>query len=273
MSLCITIVTPEGVVAAGESRQTQFINNVNRVASDSGIKVFELTNRVVATTAGWAYLKAHNSPNILNIAALVEDFKPTIAAGATTLEIAQAMWTHFNDLYQQHLAQYPAAALPAGHVAISFTVAGYNENSRLGELFQFTVPSAVQPAVPQWTSDNSGTWWIGDTDVIGRIVNGYDGRIFGLPFVQAANAANNNANAATTALQGVNYVISWQTMTLQDAIDFVVGMIHVTITVQRFTAGTVNQPGGTATVGGPIDVAVIRPGGTVEWVARKKLHA
>jgi len=54
MGLCISVVTPEGIVVAGESRQTQIIAGVNRIASDSAIKVFELTNNVLAATAGWA---------------------------------------------------------------------------------------------------------------------------------------------------------------------------------------------------------------------------
>ena len=59
-------------------------------------------------------------------------------------------------------------------------------------------------------------------------------------------------------------------MTVQDAIDFAVGMIQITI--QKFTAGVVMQPGGVAGVGGPIDVAVVRPGESVSWIRRKELH-
>jgi hypothetical protein len=62
-------------------------------------------------------------------------------------------------------------------------------------------------------------------------------------------------------------------MTLQDAIDFAVAMVQVTIIVQRFTAGIVNEMGAAANVGGPIDVAVVRPGGKVKWIQRKELHA
>ena len=57
MSLCITLVTPEGIVMAGESRQTQVIGGVNRIGSDNAIKVFDLTDTVLASTAGWAFLQ------------------------------------------------------------------------------------------------------------------------------------------------------------------------------------------------------------------------
>jgi len=316
MSLCISIVTPEGIAVAGESRQTQTINNINRVGSDTAEKVFELTNRVLACTAGWAFLKPQGSANVRNIAALVEEFKTTIPPGSTVLQIAALMWTYFNDRYNDHIAQYPNAAVAQGQFAITFCVSGYNDNSRIGELYPFTVPSAQAPVTPVRTSNNPGTWWIGNYDVVSRIVSGFDFRLLDLAFVQAAiqnvpgapaapapaapiaapapapapaapapaapAAAAPAAVAAAPApapnpvleqLSGLGYVINYNTMTLQDSIDFVTAMIQVTITVQRFTAGIVSQMGGTTTVGGPIDVAVIRPGGTVQWVARKTLHS
>ena len=61
-------------------------------------------------------------------------------------------------------------------------------------------------------------------------------------------------------------------MTIQDAIDFAVGMIQITTTIQKFTAGITTQPGGIAGVGGPIDVAVIQPGKSINWVCRKEFH-
>jgi hypothetical protein len=136
-------------------------------------------------------------------------------------------------------------------------------------MYVFTVPSADPPADANRTGDNPGAWWMGTVDVVARIMNGVDYRLFGLPFVQAANGPN---NAVLLEIGGLTYIVNWSGMTLQDAIDFAVGMIQITMTVQRFTAGTNAQPGGIANVGGPIDVAVVRPGGRVQWIARKELH-
>jgi hypothetical protein len=41
---------------------------------------------------------------------------------------------------------------------------------------------------------------------------------------------------------------------------------------QRFTDGLWMDPGDVPGVGGPVDVAVVRPGKPIEWVARKQLH-
>jgi len=77
---------------AGESRQTQVVGVVNRIGSDSAIKVFELTDTVLAVTAGWAFLQPHGSTMMRNISSLIEDFKPTIAASSGVQAIATLLW-------------------------------------------------------------------------------------------------------------------------------------------------------------------------------------
>jgi hypothetical protein len=268
MSLCISVVTPEGIVMAGESRQTQVVAGVNRIGSDNAIKVFELTDTVLASTAGWAFMQPQGATFPRNISSLIEDFKSTIPTGSSAQAIATLLWTHFNTIYQGHIAHYPATALPAGQVAVNFVVAGYDSGSQVGTLFSFDVPSAAAPAAAFRSTNNPGPWWIGQTDVIARILNGYDSRALNLAFVQAAN----QNGAAKTQLDGLSYAIYFNAMTIQDAIDFVVGMIQITITIQRFTAGIITQQGAVAGVGGPIDVAVVRPGRNINWIARKELH-
>jgi hypothetical protein len=203
-----------------------------------------------------------------NIASIVEDFKPSIPPNSTVQAVTSQLWTHFNELYQQHIAQNPAAAVQSGQAALNFVVAGYDPGSRVASLFSFDIPSQTAPTSPSRTSNNPGPWWIGQADVIARIVNGYDPRMLTLPPVQAAH----QAGTAITQLSGLSYIIPWNTVTLQDAIDFAVSMIQMTATIQKFTAGTVLHPGSVAGVGGPIDVAVVEPGATVDWIRRKELH-
>jgi len=253
---------------AGESRQTQVVAGVNRVASDSAIKVFDLTDTVLAATAGWAFLQPQGATMMRNISSLIEDFKPTIASGSGVQAIATLLWTHFNTIYQQHIVHLPNSAVTAGQIALNFIVAGYDPGSRMGMLFSIDVPTAAAPTAPGRTTDNPGPWWIGQVDVVARIVNGYDHRILTLPPLQAAH----QAGTATTQLAGLSYIIHWNAMTIQDAIDFAVGMIQITTTIQKFTAGVAMQPGNVAGVGGPIDVAVVRPGLNIGWINRKELH-
>ena len=201
------------------------------------------------------------------ISSLIEDFKASIPANSSVQEIATLLWTRFNTIYQEHISQYPGQAVPAGQTAVNFVVSGYDSCSQVGTLFPVAVPSANAPAAVR-TTNNPGAYWIGQIDVVARIVNGYDYRALNLTFVQAAN----QNGAARTELDGLGYAIFYNTMTIQDAIDFVVGMIQITITTQKFTAGIITQQGAVAGVGGPIDVAVVRPGRNISWIARKELH-
>src|ERR1700674_1943850 len=141
MSLCISVVTPEGVVMAGESRQTGVVGGISRIGSDSAVKVFEMTPTVLAATAGWAFLQPQGATVWRNISSLIEDLKPTIQAGASVQEIAVQLWTHFDALYQQHIAQNTDGAVQAGQIALSFIVAGYDPGSRLGNLFRVNIPT------------------------------------------------------------------------------------------------------------------------------------
>jgi len=138
----------------------------------------------------------------------------------------------------------------------------------MGSLFSVEVPSSATPATAVRTTNNPGSWWIGQTEVVGRIMKGFDVRILNLPFVQAAN----QNGAALTQLNGFEFVVPFNTMTIQDAIDFAVGMIQITITIQKFNIGITTQLGTVAGVGGPIDVAVVRPGTNITWIRRKELH-
>lgn len=99
-------------------------------------------------------------------------------------------------------------------------------------------------------------------------MNGFDPRILTLPVLQAAR----QAGTAQPALSGLSYFVQWNALTIQDAIDFAVGMIQITTTIQKFTASVAMQPGDVAGVGGPIDVAVVQPGSNVSWINRKELH-
>lgn len=265
MTLAIALTNPEGIVIAAESRQTYTIAGHPRVGSDSVRKVFELNPRIIAATSGWGLLRPQGSPAARHIASLVDDFKSNLAGETTVQVAAQALHDHFQALFDWHIANSPNDQTPAGGAAaLMFFVAGYDEGSRVGQLYQVDVPGTVVFAGDR---NNPGTRWIGQWDVVGRIINGYDTRLKTLAFYTA------NAVAIEPQLNGLGYVVQWGIMTLQDAIDFARSMVEVTITVQRFTHGILSAPGDFPGVGGPIDVAIVRPGESeVLWVAQKKLH-
>jgi len=67
-------------------------------------------------------------------------------------------------------------------------------------------------------------------------------------------------------------ITNFQTMTLQDAVDYAIFLIKTTIDMQRFSDGIVMAPGAIAGCGGPIDVAVIQPNSGLQWVQQKELR-
>lgn len=93
-----------------------------------------------------------------------------------------------------------------------------------------------------------GATWAGESDVLARLHQ---------PVVVV-----NDQGQPTQRL--VHHPVSWRSFTLQDAIDYAVYAIQATIDTMRF------QPR-PKTVGGPIDVLVIKPDRAF-WVRRKELH-
>ena len=220
MTLAIALTNPEGIVIAAESRQTYNIAGHPRVGSDSVRKLFELTSRILAATSGCGFLRPQGSPVARHIASLVDDFKSNLAADTTVQAAAQALHDHFQALFDWHVSNTPNVQAPAGGAAaLVFFVAGYDQGSRVEKLYQVGVPGTV---VFAGDTNNPNTWWIGQWDVVGRIINGYDGRLKTLPFYTA------NAAAIDPQLNGLGYVVHWAIMTLQDAIDFARSMAEIT---------------------------------------------
>ena len=158
----------------------------------------------------------------------------------------------------------------AGVEKISLLVAGYNKDGSY-EVYHCHIPGEVQKRNNSKEKGREyGASWIGQTDVISRIVLGYDNRIRNIKFINEA-AAKISQEEINKQLRNLEYIIQWGTMALQDAIDFCILMIQTTSAIQRFSDGIVADPGNIPGVGGPIDVAIITPDKGFVWINRKKL--
>jgi hypothetical protein len=121
-----------------------------------------------------------------------------------------------------------------------FHVSGYNQNS--SEIWSVDIQNN------QVTQINMPIFYGGESDVISRL------------FQQVAQL-DTNGNWQPLP----SYSLTVDFFTLQDAIDFCIYATRTTIDTIRFQ-------GRGRTVGGPIDILVIRQNG-YEWVSQKKLHA
>src|SRR5205823_2531876 len=134
------------------------------------------------------------------------------------------------------------------------------DDDKVGRAYSVLVPKGI---THERDTQQCGALWVGQTDVLSRIVKGYAPEIGNLDFVK--EALSSNKNPVEEELNKLEYIINWGGITLQDAIDFCVLLTKTTENIQRFSDGTVLFPGGITGVGGEIDIAVITPERGFVW--------
>lgn len=306
MSLVINTTTPEGIVLAADSRQS-FRNRkgMARIGSDNASKLFRLNKRVGIAITGRAFLPEDGIKK--NISKFIEQFKrETDLEKLDVKELTEKLHYLFSKKYnwQEELDKLPEKIKdnlrrqgcevieikkekhivkfrfkdPKGNTkdgvgavdTINFLVAGYNKDGS-HEVYIGYIPGEVQKKRDSKEKNKEyGSSWIGQTDVVTRIVLGFDGRMSRLKFINEASQKIGEEEI-NKQLRGLEYVIQWGTMTLQDAIDFCVLMIQTTSAIQRFSDGVAADPGAIPGVGGPVDVAVITPDKGFVWINKKNL--
>ncbi|NYB52671.1 MAG: hypothetical protein HVN35_08960 [Methanobacteriaceae archaeon] len=307
MSIVVNTTTPEGIILAADSRQSyRNMKGMARVGSENAVKLFQINSRIGAGIAGLAFLVENGVPK--NLSQFIEEFKHEDGVEDMEVEeVVQGLYHLFNRKYnwedqlndleasigndlqskglkiinvqrkdnQVHFTfQNPQGIVEeinAGLDIIEVLVAGFNRDGS-HQVFSCRIPGQVQKLRDSYQIDKQyGSSWIGQGDVITRIVLGFDGRIVNLDFVKDALGTLGEAEVQRQ-LQGMEYNIQWGTMTLQDAVDFATLMIHTTSAIQRFSDGINADPGDMPGVGGPIDVAVITPDHGFVWLKKKKLN-
>ncbi len=306
MSLAINTTTPDGVVLAADSRQS-FRNRkgMARIGSDNASKLFQVSSRAGVAVTGLAFLPEDGV--MKNISKFIDQFKHEVDTEVLDIkEIAQKLHYLFDKKhnYREQLKKLPEqinADLerqgyevleikeeqnslkfrfkdPSGKTKegiaevdkITLLIAGYNKDGG-SEVYICTVPGEVEKKKDSNERGREyGASWIGQVDVVSRIVLGFDGRIGNLGFVSQA-AKSIGGEEINKQLRALEYVIQWGTMTLQDAVDFCTLMIKTTSAIQRFSDGIKENPGDMPGVGGPVDVIAITPEKGFFWVKRKDL--
>ncbi len=247
MSLIITIHTNEGIVMASDSRTTfskqdfsplpggkgAIITNQQGIHySDTTYKTFVASNNAGISTCGDAAIRGKP------IAGYIEDFIHNNIAPKTRIsEIPQMLMEKFR------------AFSPVPNII--FHVAGYEleeeiPTQKFYRVFIFTEQIIEIDVLSQ------GAAWNGETEILSRIISTYW-------------TENRAKEGEVTYVKHDAPQIPWNFFSLQDAIDFSTYAMKTTIETMRFQ----ERP---KTVGGPIDILVIKPAGA-RWIARKELHA
>lgn len=307
MSLVINSTTPEGIILAADSRQSyRNMKGMARVGSDTASKLFQINGRIGVGTAGLAFLPEGGV--VKNVSRFIEEYKrdPDVE-DLEVEEAAQGLYDLFNQRYNWkaqlnelegkisqdlHMKGLRILEVQKTDNQIKFTyqnpqgmmedvtaaldplellVAGYNRDGS-HQVFSCRIPGSVQKLRDSYQLDiQYGSSWIGQGDVVTRVVLGFDGRIANLDFMKEIFQSKGESEVKRQ-LQGLEYAIQWGVMSLQDAIDFSTLMIQTTSAMQRFSDGINADPGDMPGVGGPIDVAVITPDQGFVWVKKKRLR-
>jgi 20S proteasome alpha/beta subunit len=304
MTLAIATITSSGIVMTADSRQT-YKNNAGaiRIGSDSAMKLFKLNDSCGVAISGRAFLNDTNQ-SIKDVGFFISKFVATEKLeGQKVKEIAEKLSKYLGNLFvakelealkkpiEDRIKQIggkeltfsasDGPSLPysykdkdgkivsdAGWVeTVNMIVAGIDDD-KVGRAYTVLIPNG---AINEKNTQQCGALWVGQTDVLTRIVKGYAPEIEKLGFVK--EALLKDKTVVIEQSNKLEYIINWGTITLQDAIDFCVLMTRTTESIQRFSDGTPLAPGGIPGVGGEIDIAVITPEKGFVWLKHKKLKS
>ena len=232
MSLIISVYTHEGIVMATDSRLTL---NAKVQQADKLVDIsFDFSN---STT------KLFCAKNGIAVSTCGD-------AGIGATPIAGYV-ENFMTLHENERVEVFAAKLLEHFRGLSqplktiFHVGGYTGDGKQKLFHVSTAQNTVSEINPKGLQ---GVKWDGETDILTRLVSPtWVGDSKGEPTIKLPI-----------------YPIPWEFFSLQDAIDFALFSMNATIGAIRFQNRI-------KTVGGPVDLLVVKPKQTV-WVQQKQLH-
>jgi hypothetical protein len=239
MSLIITLYVREGIVMAADSRLTL---NTQRQ---------ELDKTVVNLAVGQSdsNYKLFLAPHDIGISTYgAADIKGVPIAGYVDSFIAAELKDEPASIEEvgNKLLKHFSAFTPVPQT--QYHVAGYTKVNNQVEQEVWHVNVASKQISRVNPPGQQGASWGGEADILARLVQ---------PVAQIDQQDKILEKFA-------HFQIQWHFFTLQDAIDFAVFAVRSTIDAMNF------QPRA-KTVGGPIDVLVIKPAGAA-WIQRKELR-
>jgi hypothetical protein len=233
MSLVVTVYVPGGIVIAGDSRTTVTRVTEQRQQDKTTVKVHD---RMVLSDNSYKVVAlskvpvgvGHTGAAIINnqsVESHVLAFEEErVAENDTPHEVAQALSTYFREKFPK--------------VPVRFYIAGYTFDKGLSTPHVYTVHTIEVPEPTRLNIDDKG-------QILYGVARGGDVEIVNRLVVK-------------------EYLPAFAALPLQDAIDYAIYLIDVTIQTMRFEP----RP---KTVGVPIDVLLITPD-KIGFVQRKQLH-
>lgn len=240
MSLVLTVFVPEGIVIAGDSRLSLTYSTKEEQSQK------EYHHIITASDSNDKIFLIHDKFGLGIFGAA--DIKGMPIAGFINRFIEEKVTssTEINQIPQLLLDFF---GQPYNFPAIVFYIAGYKIENGVSTQQVYILNVATKQINQVNTLENPfGANWGGETEVMSRLLS----------------PVKLKQGDQWKELQGAPLPFNF--FTLQDAIDFAIYAVRTTIESFRFQ----QRP---KTVGGAIDILVLKPGERPFWVAKKKYNA
>jgi hypothetical protein len=258
MTIIVGTTTPDAVILASDSRTTQTSEAGYRIVSDRAQEVFEVGGYGVAT-AGIAFIGDDTIAGLMAqfLARLKDDDRKTVDT------FADALGTFFDERFTAWWFESKGETfdVTTRGFPLMFFVAGYDEKG-IGHIREVLIPG---PERGDESPDTTMPETIrgGQTDVIDRLLHGVDWEKAEIPKDALSDEVNER-------LQLVAYN-ELAPITVQDGVDYASFLIRTTIDMQRFSDGTIGDPGLLPGCGGPLQILVVERSG-MRWAAELELR-
>jgi len=172
------------------------------------------------------------------------------------LSVEEAARQLFGFIAPQYNTQFEAQAQKP---FLGFMLIGYTKGHDTGEEWEFVLPQDSAPRLAR-PANQFGAIWRGANMWAVRLFFGIDTRL-----IEAARQSGATESVVTLLSRGFPSQIIFESMPLQDAVDFAEFVLNMTIGASRFEVGS-------PVCGGPIDLAIIRPDVGFKWYKQKSLQ-
>ncbi len=173
--------------------------------------------------------------------------------------VCRALHTFIKDIYDTAFHEIPIKQ-KRQHLRLGFFISGYSPKKFLAHTWEFELPDAKDIREVR-AEDKFGSSWRGVPIPFGRLYNGFDPRI--AKALRDAGVADEIVKQILT-VEKWRLPINYTGMPVQDAVNFAVYILETTIGAATFELGV-------PSCGGPLQVAVVRPGEEWEWVQEPQL--
>jgi len=255
LSVGIAFKGPEGIVLAADSRVTITAQRPGPgnstlllpVTYDTATKLLKVAgqNYVAAVTFGLGALGG-TEPRTAH-SYLPEFEEELVEAKAGRLKV-QEFAERLGDFYGRQYTSLMPVGSPGGDMV--FLVGGFDEKAAYGRVFEVKVPSNPAPIEQSPGSAEFGPTIGGQTDIIIRMLQGYDQKTITLAKNHLKLTDPQAESLRDHLHSNLGLPVPFQFLPLQDCVDLAIFLIRATITMQRWI---VDIRG----VGGAIDVATI----------------